>query len=58
MTKAAVLATLYDFVLHDVVGNVIAGLVLLACTAGWERLRIRQARRTPPSAIGTDDPPS
>jgi hypothetical protein len=58
MTKATVLAALYDFVLHDVVGNVIAGLVLLAGTAGWQRIRTRQARRTPPSAIGRDESPS
>ncbi|WP_406723497.1 hypothetical protein WJ438_00710 [Streptomyces sp. GD-15H] len=59
MTKGTVLAALYDFVLHDVAGNVIAGLVLLAGTAGWQRIRTRrQARRTPPGAIGPDEPPS
>lgn len=59
MTKTAVLAALYDFVLHDVVGNVIAGLVLLAGTTGWQRIRTRQQTcRTPPSTIEEEEPPS
>lgn len=58
MTKTTALAALYNFVLHDVVGNVVAGLVLLAGTAGWQRIRTRrQACRTPPSAIEPDEPP-
>ncbi|MEU1895716.1 hypothetical protein [Streptomyces pristinaespiralis] len=59
MTKTTVLAVLYDFVLHDVAGNVIAGLVLLVGTTGWQRIRTRrQAGRTPPGAIEPDEPPS
>jgi len=59
MTKTTVLAALYDFVLHDVAGNVIAGLVLLAGTAGWQRIRTRrQACQRPPGAIEPDEPPS
>ncbi|MFD6326797.1 hypothetical protein ACFWOL_28965 [Streptomyces sp. NPDC058442] len=59
MTKSTVLAALYDFVLHDVASNVVAGLVLLAGTAGGQRIRTRrQAGRTPPGAIEPDEPPS
>ncbi|MFF9025650.1 hypothetical protein [Streptomyces eurythermus] len=59
MTNTTVLAALYDFVLHDVAGDVIAGLVLLAGTTGWQRIRTwRQARRTPPSAFESEEPPS
>ncbi|MFJ8469934.1 hypothetical protein [Streptomyces swartbergensis] len=59
MTKTTVLAVLYDFVLHDVAGNVVAGLVLLATTAGWRHTRTRrQARRTAPSGSERDEPPS
>ncbi|MFB6962524.1 RNA polymerase sigma factor [Streptomyces sp. NPDC056309] len=58
MTKTTVPAALYDFVLHDVAGNVVAGLVLLATTAGWQRARTRRQARRPPSAIERDEPPS
>ncbi|MGW1157848.1 hypothetical protein ACWD5Q_35140 [Streptomyces sp. NPDC002513] len=59
MTKTTVLEALYDFVLHDVAGNVVARLVLLATTAGWQRTRARrQIRRTPPGVIESDEPPS
>ncbi|MEV6179981.1 hypothetical protein [Streptomyces sp. NPDC052015] len=40
-------------------GNVIAGLVLLAGTTGWQRIHTRQqAGRTPPDAIEPDEPPN
>lgn len=55
MTETTVLAALYDFVLHDVIGNVIAGLVLLAGTTGWQRIR---TQRQPPSSIESEEPPS
>ncbi|MDT0465415.1 hypothetical protein [Streptomyces gibsoniae] len=59
MTKTTVLAAPYGLVLHDIAGNVVAGLVLLAITAGWQRARTRrQARRTFPGAIERDEPPS
>ncbi|MEU1216623.1 hypothetical protein ABZ424_30330 [Streptomyces sp. NPDC005790] len=58
MTTSTALAIVIDFVLHDVVGNVIAGLVLLAGTAGWKRISIRrQTRQAPPSIVEPDGPP-
>jgi hypothetical protein len=59
MTRTTALAVLYDVVLHDVAGNVVAGLVLPATTAGWRRTRTRrQARQTHPSSSEIDEPPS
>ncbi|MGW1534435.1 hypothetical protein [Streptomyces aureus] len=59
MTETTVQAALYNFFLHDVAGNVVAGLMLLAVTAGWRRTRLRrQSRRpAPPGALEGEEPP-
>lgn len=60
MTKTTILAALWDFAIHDVAGNVVAGAVLLTVTAGARRLRIRrQARQRLDDACGSaPDAPS
>ncbi|MEU8941690.1 hypothetical protein AB0C97_26985 [Streptomyces goshikiensis] len=42
MTSTVILPVLYDFVIHDVAGNIVAGALLIAATTAWRRIRNRR----------------
>ncbi|MEV0493638.1 MULTISPECIES: hypothetical protein [Streptomyces] len=58
MNTTTALAVLYNFVIHDVAGNLAASLVLLTATASWRRLRVnRQIRHNSTPLNEPETPP-